>query len=78
VTSLDWRVDYLLSSSYLTHADTNNIRLQLHVQTPQSNADAAMLAAPKPEQLVSFSLTPAQFTLLYNDLKQAKQIFQHV
>ena len=75
MTSVDWRVDYLLSSSHLAHADTNNIRLQLHVQTPQPHADAA---PPAPAQLVSFSLTPAQFTLLYNDLKQAKQIFQHV
>lgn len=97
VRGLDWRVDYVLSSSYLSHADTNNIRLQLQVQAPQVAIDpeargavegdaaegvvaAAVSGAPSaiPPALLSFSLTPAQFTLLYNDLKQAKAMLQHV
>ena len=92
---LDWRVDYVLSSSYLSHVDTNNIRMQLQVQQPQvainaeSGAGAqaaadggvgASAASPPciPPALLSFSLTPAQFSMLYNDLKQAKAMLQHV
>jgi hypothetical protein len=41
--SLEWRVDYLLASSFLTTPDTNSIRLQLRVQAP--NAAAAASAA---------------------------------
>lgn len=88
LNSLDWRVDYLLSSSYLNAADTNNIRLQLQVQPPattstspslmgESNVDALMAAGIAPE-LLSFSITPNDFKLLYADLKQAKQLFAHV
>lgn len=103
LTSLDWRVDYLLSSSYLQQADTNNIRFRLHVQPPNATAAAAQTPAaaegetdqPQPEEeeaqravraaltgippeLLSFSLTPTDFKLLYADLKQAKQLFANV
>lgn len=80
-------MDYLLSSSYLAQADTNNIRLQLHVQPPNAaanngevapeQADAAVNSGIAPE-LLSFSLTPTDFKLLYADLKQAKQLFANV
>ena len=91
--SLDWRVDYVMASSFLEHTDTSNIRLQLHVAQPGGSGESAAGPASDPlhpafnpsaatnaipPQLLSFSLTPAQFTLLYNDLKQAKQLFQHV
>jgi hypothetical protein len=94
LNSLDWRVDYLLSSSYLNAADTNNIRLQLRVQPPNAGTPPAALnpSAPLPAssaldsllatgvapELLSFSLTPTDFKLLYADLKQAKQLFAHV
>lgn len=91
-------MDYLLSSSYLRAADTNNIRFQLHVQptngTPGQQqpqqaqpGDAQQEADQKairealtgiPPELLSFSLTPSDFKLLYADLKQAKQMFANV
>lgn len=46
VNSLDWRVDYLVASSFLNRADTNNIRLQLRVQPPAATTPSASLAAP--------------------------------
>src|SRR4051812_29515540 len=81
LTSVDWRVDYLLSSSFLAAADTTNVRMQLHIQPPTTSSsnlenNGAAEVAP-PEQLITLALTPAQFALLYNDLKQAKQMLQH-
>jgi len=81
---VDWRVDYVLSSSFLAAADTACVRMQLHVQQPASTAVATsstsepQAQAPPAEQLVSFSLTPAMFQLLYHDLKQARLMMQHV
>jgi hypothetical protein len=81
LTQADWRVDYVLASSEIAAADTTNIRLQLHVLPPSSSSTALTRGGAQvtpPVQTVSFALTPAQFTLLYNDLKQAKQMLQHV
>jgi hypothetical protein len=82
LTSLDWRVDYVMASSYLRNADTNNIRMQLHVQQPGAAAVPTTGVDGEPavvaEELLSFSLTPAEFNLLYAELQHAKKLLANV
>jgi len=90
VSNLSWRVDYLVASSYVQSPSTLSIRLQFELAPPStskqsSDSDssiAPIIAALQRAQLhpetLSFIVTPAQFKLLYNDLKQAKQILQQI
>jgi len=67
VERVEWRVDYILSSSDILSVKAPSVRLQLHLnKPPQSQRDKTL----------SFEVNGDKFRLLYNDLLTVKGIME--
>lgn len=66
--SVEWRVDYILSSSHLKSIDEPCVQLRLKVRDP--NTDNV-----KP---VTFTVTADKFRILLNELKQADSLMENL
>ncbi|CAC5390585.1 COMMD4 [Mytilus coruscus] len=66
--SVEWRVDYILSSSHLKSIDEPCVQLRLKVRDP--NTDNV-----KP---VTFTVTSDKFRILLNELKQADSLMENL
>ncbi|CAG2212583.1 COMM domain-containing protein 4-like [Mytilus edulis] len=66
--SVEWRVDYILSSSHLKNIDEPCVQLRLKVRDP--NTDNV-----KP---VTFTVTADKFRILLNELKQADSLMENL
>ncbi|XP_052084460.1 COMM domain-containing protein 4-like [Mytilus californianus] len=66
--SVEWRVDYILSSSHLKNIDEPCVQLRLKVKDP--NTDNV-----KP---VTFTVTADKFRILLNELKQADSLMENL
>jgi len=63
--SAEWRVDYLLSSSFVSDLAVPEVRLQLNLSRPVD-------VTGKPT--VGFTMSEDKFRVLFNDLKMARAI----
>lgn len=65
VEKVDWRVDYLLSSSSLANVAAPSVRLNLELSKPAATTGA---------NSVAFEMTADKFRVLFSDLKAARQL----
>ncbi|KAK3096181.1 hypothetical protein FSP39_024124 [Pinctada imbricata] len=66
--SVEWRVDYILSSSELKDVNEPNVQLRLHIKDRSTGS-------VKP---VSFTVSAEKFRVLLNELKQADGIMENL
>ncbi|BFZ25657.1 hypothetical protein BsWGS_28696 [Bradybaena similaris] len=66
--SVQWRVDYVLSSSELQNVNEPNVQIKLDVKQPDSTE-------PEP---VAFTLTADKFRVLLHELKQAQSAMENL
>jgi len=65
--SIDWRVDYILSSSHLKDVNSPTVQLNLNIKTQQDGGEGATVAKP-------FEVSAEKFRVLYYELKQARDL----
>ncbi|XP_065184521.1 COMM domain-containing protein 4-like [Sycon ciliatum] len=65
---LDWRVDYILSSSQISEVQEPSVQLQMKVKAAESNS----------EENVAFSMSSDKFRVFLSELKQAYAIVENL
>mmetsp|Transcript_36174 Transcript_36174/g.71126 ORF Transcript_36174/g.71126 Transcript_36174/m.71126 type:complete len:204 (+) Transcript_36174:68-679(+) len=67
VEKVDWRVDYLLSSSALADVNAPSVRMNLQLSKPVLSSGS---------ESVSFEMAADKFRVLFSDLKAARQLME--
>ncbi|XP_077869768.1 COMM domain-containing protein 4-like, partial [Saccoglossus kowalevskii] len=66
IESIEWRVDYILSSSELSEVNEPSVQIRLKIKNPDTSNIATS----------SFTMTSDKFRVFLNELKQAYKLME--